>query len=153
MADHVPAKTRAALDTRDAQRDRECVMTGTQGERLVPQHRQGGMGGRKNKHQLVNLVWLDSILNGLLESDADWAAIATAWGVKVPVWVKDVSAVPVFYRYEHSWFVLEGDTRRMIHARDAMTMMLDVYGDEYFKWKAVADATDRALALFLRAVA
>lgn len=154
MADHVPAKTLRALDDRDAQRARHCVLTGIEGERIVPQHRQGGMGGRKNKHQLANLVWLDSIFNGLIEDDADWAAIATAWGVKVPVWVKDVTAVPVFFRQEFAWFVLEGDGRREISPTEALDMMIAVYGEvEYFRMKAVADATDRALALYRRAVA
>lgn len=36
---------------------------------LVPQHRQGGMGGRDDKHRLSNVVWLDSLTNGLIESD------------------------------------------------------------------------------------
>jgi hypothetical protein len=137
---------------RDAAAGRACVLTGVQTDRIVPQHRQGGMGGRKDKHRLPNLLWLDSLLNGFIESDAEWAAIAKAYGVKVPIWVKDVSTVPVFYAAELTWFVLEGDGRREVTPAQALDMMLEVYGDDYLLSKAVADGTDRARALYLRSV-
>lgn len=41
------------------------------------------MGGRKDKHRLSNVVWLDSIMNGLIESDADLQAEAVARGIKI----------------------------------------------------------------------
>lgn len=147
MADHVPAKILRALDDRDAPDGRVCVMTGQQSDRIVPQHRQGGMGGRKDKHRLPNLLWLDSILNGHIESNSEWQAVALAWGVKVPVWVDDVTRVPVFFRHEHTWFVLDGDTKRPVPAVVALDMMLEVYGDQYLVWKDVADRTDRSGAL------
>lgn len=150
MADHVPAKILRALDERDR---RVCVMTSAETERIVPQHRQGGMGGRKDKHRLVNLVWLDSIVNGLIESDAEWQAHALAWGVKVPGWVNDPARVPVFFASELAWFALEGDARREVLPLVALDMMLEVYGDDYLLWKAVADGTQRARALYVRAVA
>lgn len=149
MADHVPARVLRALDARDAPYGRVCVMTGTSSERIVPQHRAGGMGGRKGKHQLPNLLWMDSITNGLIETDADWQAVAKAWGVKISLHV-EATLVPVFFRHEHAWFVLEGDTRREVPALVALDMMLDVYGDQYLTWKTVADSTGRALALWRR---
>lgn len=148
MADHVPAKALRALDARDG---RVCVMTATEGDRLVPQHRAGGMGGRRDKHQLPRLLWLDSIVNDLIESDPEWQAVAMARGVKI--WLDtDPGRVPVYYRGERSWFVLQGATRRPIPATTALDMMHDVYGDQYLLWKAIADRTDRAMVLLERAV-
>lgn len=129
-----------------------CAWSATTTDRLVPQHRQGGMGGRPDKHRTENLLWLDSILNGEIESDDRLARIAKAYGIKVPIWVKDVSAVPVFYAAERAWFLLEGNTRREITALDAMDRMHAVYGDEYFTWKAYADQTPHAAILALRSV-
>jgi hypothetical protein len=153
MADRVSTRVILALDRRDALRGRACVMSGSQSDRIVPQHRQGGMGGRKNKHRLTNVLWLDSILNGWIESDAEWAAQAQAWGVKVPVWVDDERRVPVYFANEGRWYRLEGQSRQEIAADVAMQMMIDVYGEvEYFRLKAIADDTARARLLSTRAV-
>jgi len=145
MASRTPAATLRAIEQRDGVR--RCVMTGGEGDQIVPQHRQGGMGGRPDKHRPENVVWLNSLLNGFIESDAGWQDAARAWGVKVPLWVRDVSRVPVFFRAENAWFVLKGETRTQVNAIEALDMMLDVYGDEYLQWKAVADDTDRARVL------
>jgi hypothetical protein len=148
MADRTPAATLRVLDQRDG--TRRCVMTGTEGDRIIPQHRQGGMGGRRDKHLPVNVLWLDSLLNGIIESDAAWQAAAKAWGVKVPIWVGDVSTVPVYFRFEGGWFLLDGDVRHTITAVDALDRMHAIYGDEYFTWKALVDGTERAHLLRLR---
>ena len=152
MGSHVPARMLRDLDRRDSAAGRTCVLTAVQSERIIPQHRQGGMGGRKDKHRLPNLLWLDSLFNSFIEDDAEWAAIAQAYGVKVPIWVKDVTRVPVWFANEGRWFVLEGDGRRQIDGGEALAMMLEVYGDDYLLWKAIADDTDRARALYLRSV-
>lgn len=133
MSRHVPKAVLAELERRDD--GRRCVLTGEVTERLVPQHRQGGMGGRIDKHRLPNLVWLDSIANGHIEAHAEWQAVAKTWGIKVPVWVVDVSRVPVFFRYEHAWFRLDSGNREEIPAAVALDMMHAVYGDEYFTWR------------------
>lgn len=146
MADRTPPGQLHALARRDGDR---CVMTATSGERIVPQHRAGGMGGRKDKHRLENLLWIDSLVNGLIESDSEWQATAKAWGVKVSLHVEP-GTVPVFYRYEHAWFMLEGGGRRQITADDALERMLAIYGPDYLLWKAVADGTLRGRALYLR---
>lgn len=86
-----PKRLLAALDARDGHR---CAWTGIDTGRLVPQHRQGGMGGRKNKHRLSNLVWLDSIVNGLIESDPKFQADAVALGIKVSGF-DEPSTVPI----------------------------------------------------------
>lgn len=140
MADRTPARVLRALDARDG---RMCVMTAAMGETLSPQHRQGGAGGRRGKHRLSNLVWLDSVMNGLIESDPEWQATAKAWGVKISLHA-DPGLIPVYFRHLHSWFVLDGDDRREVTARVALAMMLGFYGDAYLDWKAIADGTDRA---------
>jgi hypothetical protein len=76
----VPKKLLDALDRRDGHL---CAWTGIDTGRLVPQHRQGGMGGRKDKHRLSNLVWLDSLINGLIESDPIYQAEALRRGIKI----------------------------------------------------------------------
>lgn len=76
----VPKRLLAALDVRDGH---VCAWTGIDTGRLVPQHRQGGMGGRKGKHRLSNLVWLDSFINGLIESDPTYQAEAIRRGIKI----------------------------------------------------------------------
>lgn len=75
-----PKRLLTALDARDGH---VCAWTGVDTGRLVPQHRQGGMGGRKGKHRLSNLVWLDSFINGLIESDPKFQAEALRRGIKV----------------------------------------------------------------------
>ena len=80
MADQTPKWLLAALEARDGRRS---AWTGNEGDTLVPQHRQGGMGGRKTKHRLSNVVWLESDINGLIESDPAWQAEAVERGIKI----------------------------------------------------------------------
>ncbi|MCW2165379.1 hypothetical protein B0I12_002534 [Microbacterium hydrothermale] len=127
-----------------------CIFMGAETERLVPQHRKNrGIGGDPTANTLENAVLIDSILNGLIEADANLAEIAKAYGIKVPIWA-DVTAVPVFFAHEHAWFLLEGDDRREITAVEALDRMHTVYGDEYFAWKARADQSPHAALLALR---
>lgn len=83
MGDQTPRVLLAALEKRDGRRS---AWTGNEGETLVPQHRQGGMGGRAAKHRLSNVVWLESDVNGLIESDPAWQAEAVARGIKISAW-------------------------------------------------------------------
>lgn len=80
MSRSVPKAVLRALEARDGHRS---AWTGDDCPELVPQHRQGGMGGRANKHQLSNLVWLEAALNGLIESDPRYQAEAVRRGIKV----------------------------------------------------------------------
>lgn len=73
----VPKALLAALDKRDGH---VCAYTGIESDTLVPHHRANrGMGG--GKHEIANLVWLDSILNGRVEHDLQAAALAR--GIKI----------------------------------------------------------------------
>ena len=148
MADQVPIPMLRKLNARDGH---HCIMTATESDRLVPQHRQGGMGGRRNKHRLANLLWLDSIANGLIESDPRLQAVAKAWGVKVSLHA-NVEEIPVFRPHMGQWFRLVGETRIPITALEALDRMHAFYGDEYFAWKAAADRSVHEVALAARGV-
>lgn len=86
-----PKKTLTGITERDGHR---CAWTGDDSDTLVPQHRQGGMGGRENKHRLSNVVWLDSILNGRIESEPDLQAEAVRRGIKISGFA-DPTTVPI----------------------------------------------------------
>lgn len=88
---HVPAKVLAKLTERDGHRS---AWTGLDVDTLVPQHRQGGMGGRRGKHSLANLVWLESDLNGAIKDNADLQAEAMRRGIAISIHA-DPRLVPV----------------------------------------------------------
>lgn len=88
-----PKPVLRALEERDGH---VSAWTGEDVPELVPQHRQGGMGGSKHKHRLSNVVWLESIINGLIESDPVWQAEAVRRGIKVSKFV-DPRMVPVVH--------------------------------------------------------
>ena len=131
MSDTTPKKTLAIIDRRDASWARTCVMTGVQSDRIVPQHRQGGMGGRADKHRPANVLWLDSILNGQIEDDAVLADVAILRGVKISLHA-DPELIPVYFQSDRAWFTLTGETRHPTTALEAITMMAAFYGPEYF---------------------
>jgi hypothetical protein len=80
MSSQTPKPLLAALEARDGRRS---AWTGDESDTLVPQHRQGGMGGRRGKHRLSNVVWLESDINGLIESDPAMQAEAVRRGIKI----------------------------------------------------------------------
>lgn len=146
MADHVPITQLRKLTARDGH---HCIWTATETERLVPQHRQGGMGGRRDKHALPRMVWLDSIVNGLIESDPVMQTIAKAWGIKISIHA-NAEQLPVFRPHMHAWFLLQGDGRVEITSLEALDRMHGFYGDEFFAWKTIADRNPYAGILALR---
>lgn len=76
----VPKPILRAMTIRDGHRS---AWTGNDDETLVPQDRGNrGMGGR-SVYELANYVWLESEINGLIESDAKWAAEARRRGIKI----------------------------------------------------------------------
>ncbi|ERG63514.1 hypothetical protein L332_03465 [Agrococcus pavilionensis RW1] len=87
MSDVTPKWLLRALDERDGH---VCAWHGAEARSdvcrpgtLVPQHRDGGMGGSAVKHRLSNVVWLDSLTNGLIEADPTMQAEAYRRGVKL----------------------------------------------------------------------
>jgi len=54
------------------------------------------MGGRRGKHRLSNVVWLESSLNGLIESDPEYQAEAVRRGIKVSGF-EEPSHVPIVH--------------------------------------------------------
>lgn len=110
---HVPKRLLDALDERDghvsAWTGREYVR-GSDTDVLVPQHRQGGMGGRPNKHRLSNLVWLESEINGLITADAIFQAEAKRRGIAVSLHA-DARLVPVLHAAHDGEVYLTDDGR------------------------------------------
>lgn len=87
MADHTPKPLLRALEARDGV---ACAWHGAEARSdlckwgtLVPQHRLGGMGGSATKHRLSVVVWLDSLTNGLIESDPVMQLEAYERGIKI----------------------------------------------------------------------
>ena len=87
-----PKAVLKALTARDGHLS---AWTGNDDDTLVPQHRQGGMGGRRNKHRLSNVVWLESLINGLIESDPVWQAEALRRGIKISSFAENPATVPI----------------------------------------------------------
>lgn len=110
-----------ALEQRDGH---VSCWTGEDCPELVPQHRQGGIGGRRDKHRLENVVWLESSLNSLIESDPGYQRQAVRRGIKVPSWL-DPSHVPV--EFSDGWFYLHEHDRIPV-PRDTAVMRLVALG-------------------------
>jgi hypothetical protein len=65
-------------------RDQRCPHCGTDGDTLIPQHRQNrGMGGSRSLDRPSNIIVLCSEANGLLESDAKFAEFGRELGWKL----------------------------------------------------------------------
>lgn len=82
-----PRRLLRELDKRDGHRSAWTGIEYPKGDDdvLVPQHRQGGMGGGRSKHRLSNLVWLESDRNGLIEDNAAEAEEARRRGIKISI--------------------------------------------------------------------
>ena len=100
-----PAPLLRALTERDGHRS---AWTGRDVDTLVPQHRQGGMGGGDSKQRLSNLVWLESDINGLIESDAAYAAEARRRGIKISIH-SNPEEIPLVHAVHGAWVVLGDD--------------------------------------------
>ena len=86
------------------QRDLWCYATGKGGETLVPQHREGGMGGHRPENPAA-IITFDSQINGLIESDSWWQREAYRSGWKLRQGFKSIET-PVFHRYR-GWLMLD----------------------------------------------
>lgn len=101
----VSKKLLRALDVRDGH---VCAWTGVDTGRLVPHHRANrGHGGRPSLDRIANLVWLDSFVNGLLESDPAHAAEARKRGIKISSHA-DPEGIPVTYSDGEFWLTKDG---------------------------------------------
>lgn len=126
-------------------RDGVCVAGVGERGRLEFQHRQAvGMGGSRRRPGVVDGLAACPVHNARFESDLQVAALVCGW--KVQRWVDDVAVVPVFYREDGVWAVLDADGGRgIVSARRALTLMRAVYGAEtYAGWLEVlgVDAPD-----------
>lgn len=93
-----------ALERRDGHRS---AWTGNDTDTLVPQHRYGGAGGRKDKQRLSVVVWLESEINGLIESDPKWQAEAVRRGIKISGFTKNPETVKIEHAVHGTVFLLD----------------------------------------------
>ena len=93
------------------ERDRGCLHCGDV-ETAVPNHRVNrGMGGSRKRNHPANIVVLCSLVNGLIESDAEWATKARTFGWKLASW-DDPFWVPVFDVMSGRWWLLDNEFER-----------------------------------------
>lgn len=101
-------------------RDLHCVC-GCVGreDTFVPQHRAGrGMGGSKVLDRPANIIVLCSYVNGLIESDANWAATARAYGWKLSRW-QEPEDEPFYDLATGTWNLLDNLYHRTITEKAA----------------------------------
>jgi len=122
------ATVRAQMLDRDDRRCAACALTVD----LEAQHRQAtGMGGRRERPALVELLTLCTVCNQRCEADAAFQRRALLFGWKVRRWIADPGMVPVRYSLE-GWFRLTTDGRRLPVTRaQAEQMMREAYGPAY----------------------
>lgn len=94
-------------------RDIGCVHCGVV-EQAVNHHRANrGNGGMKSLNRPSNILVVCSQLNGLMESDADWAARARDYGWKISKFAQP-EFEPVYYPLEGRWYYLDDFYERAI---------------------------------------
>jgi hypothetical protein len=93
-------------------RDKGCWHCGVTDETLVPQHRSNrGMGGH-GSHSPSNIIVLCAVANGLLEHDANFAAVGRSNGWKLSRWGDSLSE-PVYDAYRGVWSFLDDNFGRL----------------------------------------
>jgi len=112
--------TRGKMNKKDFKklvaRDQYCLHCG-ETEAIAPNHRiNRGMGGSKKLDHWANLVILCSILNGQIEADSRWAAMAESYGYKLRRH-QDPKTEPVFDAITGVWYLLDDDLGRKVVKR------------------------------------
>lgn len=93
-------------------RDGGCVHCG-ETDAISPHHRLNrGMGGSKVRDVPSNIIVLCSTINGLLESDAEWASLGRQWGWKLYAWQSPLDS-PYFDLVRHQWYLLDDEFQRI----------------------------------------
>jgi hypothetical protein len=97
----IPKAILKAITARDGHRS---AWTGDDVDTLVPQDRGNrGMGGTRI-FNLANYVWLESDINGLIESDVKWAREARERGIKISKFA-DPRLIPIEHAVHGSVFL------------------------------------------------
>lgn len=87
-------------------RDTGCVHCGVV-DTAIPHHRANrGMGSMKSLNRPSNIIVMCSEVNGLMESDAEWATRARDFGWKISKH-SNPEFEPVYYPLEGQWFYLD----------------------------------------------
>ena len=85
-------------------RDIHCPHCGTTGDTLVPNHRANrGHGGYKAGDQPANILTMCAEINGLIETDPEWAETARKNGWKLRRH-ENPAEVPFFDVVHGAWF-------------------------------------------------
>lgn len=88
-------------------------------ETYVPNHRASrGMGGSKLLDRPSNVMVMCSELNGLIESNADLAEQARAYGWKLHRWQVPEDE-PIYDRTTGEWFLLDNEYNRITYKKEA----------------------------------
>jgi hypothetical protein len=91
-----------------------CYHCALDDETLVPNHRANrGHGGSKSANEVSNIITLCSAANFLLESDAEFAALARTYGWKLSRY-EDPLVVPVFDYGTATWYRLDNLHHRFV---------------------------------------
>lgn len=86
------------------ERDKGCVHCGDI-ETAVPHHRANrGMGGSKARDVPSNIIAMCAYFNGVMESDANSAALARRNGWKLASW-ESPDEVPVYNSVKRGWYL------------------------------------------------
>ena len=86
---------------------------------FVPQHRAGrGMGGSKRLDRPANIIVLCSKMNGLIESDAQYAQAAREYGWKLSRW-EVPEEVPFFDIATGTWNLIDNIYNRTVTNKKA----------------------------------
>ncbi|MFJ4286439.1 hypothetical protein ACIPY0_12410 [Paenarthrobacter nicotinovorans] len=101
-------------------RDLHCVCGCVgQEDTLIPQHRiNRGMGGSKVLDRPGNVVVMCSEMNGQIESDAIWAAIARDYGWKLERW-QTPEDEPFYDVATGKWYLIDNNYNRTETTRKA----------------------------------
>lgn len=96
------------------ERDRRCWHCGMEND-LIPHHRLNrGAGGKNSKaNQSSNIIVMCAYINGLMESDARWAAKARDNGWKLASW-QNPDEVPVFDFASGKFYKINNSFRRAV---------------------------------------
>lgn len=130
-----PAKpVREACYRRDHHR---CVRCGRDVDPTFQHRAAVGMGGSTFIPTAVDGVTACIWCNEAFEHRLQREALASGW--KVRRWVHEqgrTAEIPVFYKPERQWCLLIANSRMPISEETAISIMHEIYGDEYDEWRA-----------------
>ncbi len=95
-------------------RDGGCLHCGVVDTAIGHHRANRGFGGFKALNNPANIIVMCSEVNGLMESDAEWAARARDFGWKISKFANP-EFEPIYYPLEGRWFYLDDLFERAAH--------------------------------------